>query len=219
MFSRRDATYASLAYRYHNPDWDSVRNREVYGDDHSAVGIGANMTIWLEVEGELERHFHFLIPENGLAPHLQYAKQLLDHRCLFEAEPWFQKRVPTLENIARFLEESVGRRPLVRGKWRRLTLEENEHWRVDVLAGQCQLIHTFEKNGWKIEATVAGPVDAESGLLLERNRFRAAIERSPWTGHRSFFLDLKSHLPQLIGMRARAPLPTTESHEIACLKS
>src|SRR5580704_14996791 len=125
MFYLREATYASLAYRHHNPDWDLARNLTVYGEDHSVVGLGANMTIWLEVAGDLQPKTGLLIPENSLAPHLQRAKELLDHRSLFDVEPWFQSHVSTLENIALFLRDSIWSQPPPRGRWHRLTLEEN----------------------------------------------------------------------------------------------
>jgi 6-pyruvoyl-tetrahydropterin synthase len=168
MFYRRDATRVSLAYRYHNPNWDLARNHAVYGDDHNVEGIGANMTIWLEVAGELDAATQLLIPENSLQPALSRLKSLLDHRCLFEVEPWFRNRVPTLENIVIFLSERIDR------PWHSLTVQENENWRVQILNGQPELLVTYMwMDGFtKMEATAQAVLDEETGLARSRENMR-----------------------------------------------
>lgn len=193
MLYRKIATHVSLAYRYHNPRRDLNQNRATYGDDHSVEGIGANMTIWLESQPAM----------------LEQAKRLLDHRCLFEVEPWFEARVPTLENIALFLCQKLA--------VERLVVEENAGWRVEVFDRRWQLTHAFRRGGWTLAATVEDDIDAETGLLIERNRFRAAIQDCQQNDTRAFFTALRSRLPQLIRLRADRPLPSNESYEIACV--
>lgn len=173
MFYRRDATRVSLAYRYHNPQWDLERNRLVYGEDHNVEGIGGNMTIWLEVAGSL--HKNLLIPEKSLNATLSRLKSLLDHRCLFEVEPWFEARVPTLENIAVFLTEKIDR------DWHSLTVEENENWRVQLFFDRRPpLLTRICFDGFtKTELSVEGTVDSESGLIASRAKMRTLSENSP----------------------------------------
>ena len=162
MFYRRDAVRVSLAYRYHNPNWDLARNRAVYGEDHNVEGIGANMTIWLEVAGEPMNDL--LIPEKSLAGTLAQLKAALDHRCLFEVEPWFFARIPTLENIALFLTEKIDR------PWHSLTIEESENWRVQLFSQSSEaLLTAISYDGFvKTEVSVGGLIDPESGLVAPR---------------------------------------------------
>src|SRR5258708_1864752 len=94
MLARMDHTRVSLAYRYHNPSWDLPRNLVEYGEDHSPDGLGANMRIGLEVVGEKD----LVVPEGSFAGYLALVKECLDHRCLYEVEPWFNSHIPTLEN-------------------------------------------------------------------------------------------------------------------------
>ena len=164
MFYRRDATRVSLAYRYHNPNWDLVRNQAIYGDDHNVEGIGGNLTIWLESAGEIDTDSVLLVPENSLQPTLERLKASLDHRCLFEVEPWFERRVPTLENIALFLAEKINR------PWHSLTVEENENWSVQIFSSGADAILTkrWREGFAQYAVAVKGPIDSESGLIVPR---------------------------------------------------
>jgi 6-pyruvoyltetrahydropterin/6-carboxytetrahydropterin synthase len=184
--TRKDAIRVSLAYRYHQPQWDLDRNLSVYGADHNVEGIGGNMTIWLEMAGQPNPETHLLIPEKSLNPTLAELKSRLDHRCLFEVEPWFESRVPTLENIALFLAEKIGRKD-----WHSLTVEENENWRVQVFRSNQKPRLTFSTRieGTRMEITIEGDVDPVSGLILPR----AALQL---------------RLPNLISVRRQDPIKT-----------
>jgi 6-pyruvoyl-tetrahydropterin synthase len=175
MYFRRDATRVSLAYRYHNPQWDLAQNRTVYGEAHSIDGLGANMTIWLEVKGDLQPDSQLLIGEHDLRAMLARLKSLLDHRCLFEAEAWFQHRVPTLENIAIFLSEKIDH------PWHSLTVQENENWRVKILSTSPEMLITYTwMDGFtKMEVTTKGQVDPVSGLAFSRERIKRLRQDLP----------------------------------------
>src|SRR5205807_1395247 len=98
------------------------------------------------------------------------AKLLLDHRCLFEVEPWFDNRVPTLENIAIFLIEKIWSKPPAAGAWKSLTLEENRFWRVQLFKDESmpELTYSYSIGALKLEATIAAPVNPDSGLIAKR---------------------------------------------------
>jgi hypothetical protein len=168
MFTRREAVRVSLAYRYHNRNWDRAKNEAIYGADHNEVGLGANMTIWLAAEGPLGPD-KLVVGENFFAAELAKAKSLLDHRCLFEVEPWFHERVATLENIALFLSEKLGRQTL--------TLEENAHWSVDLNEGAAMLKYAFLFEASQIIIAVRRPIDLESGLIASRSEILSAVKR------------------------------------------
>lgn len=203
MLKRKDATRVSLAYRYHNPNWDLAQNLLVYGSDHSVAGIGGNLTLWLEMAGEVDSRSQLLIPEKSLDSALAELKSRLDHRCLFEVEPWFESRVPSLENIALFLAVS-----LTRSDWYSLTVEENENWRVQIfrLKQKNRLTYSSFHNSMRFDVTLEGEIDPVSGLMVRREPVRATIEE--WLGKLDRLSSgevekLQRNLPQLVAVQAR----------------
>ena len=203
MVTRREAVWASLAYRYHNPRWDMDRNRAIYGDDHSVEGVGANMTIWLEAGGELDPKTSLLLPERSLARHLAAAKNLLDHRCLFNVESWFESKVPTPENIAFFIMERIGRMQPPAGRWTAVVLEENDRWSFLVRPGSDRLLLCYRSSGddSTMELHFEGVPDLESGLLIRRSELIEAVQSIKTSQPDSFFMALQSRLPMLNCMR------------------
>jgi 6-pyruvoyltetrahydropterin/6-carboxytetrahydropterin synthase len=193
--SRKDATRVSLAYRYHNPSWDLTRNLAVYGENHSVDGVGGNLVVWLEVMANPTGPHALVVPEKSLNPVLAHLKSRLDHRCLFEVEPWFKSRVPTLENIALFLSEQIQIK-----NWYSLTVEENENWRVQIFRETLKprLTYTRFIGFGQIEATVEGEIDSDSGLLMQRKMMEEALKRQPPK-------DLLQRLPGLVALRVTNP--------------
>jgi hypothetical protein len=203
MYLRREAVHVSVAYRYHNPSWDLVRNRSVYGEDHSEIGLGANMSIWLQV-GVPRLSAHKLIgPDSLLQKPLGEIHRLLDQRCLFEAEPYFTRHVPTLENIAQFLSERIWSFSLGVANWHSLRIEENQEWCVEVYrSGQRpRLTHRFSRHQWRIEATIEGKIDVVNGLLVQRSVMREALAATQFDQPQEFYARLRSRLPQLKQLR------------------
>lgn len=108
----------SVAHRYWNVEWPEAKNRQTYGVLASSEGVGSNLkltaAVWLD-QGDVE-----------LSDHLQFLKQLVDHRCLFEEFPEFFVQASTLERITVFLakrlfERRLGHKSL---KWAYLRVEE-----------------------------------------------------------------------------------------------
>jgi hypothetical protein len=176
MFVRRDCTRASLAYRYHHPGWDSACNAKEYGALHGEIGVGGNMTVWLEVEAPLDDHNCLIVFEKSLDLYLQKAKLLLDHRCLFEAEPWFKDRPATPEIIAFFLREKIFCQRAPRGRWSRLVLEENSQFLFAIAAEGDEMLMTyrFDWESIKIAVTLTGLVSS-AGLLINRTELLEGI--------------------------------------------
>jgi|GEM_PF-3698413 len=203
MLKRKDATRVSLAYRYHNPNWDLAQNLLVYGRDHNVDGIGGNLTLWLEMAGEPDANTQLLIPEKSLDATLAQLKSCLDHRCLFEVESWFESRVPTLENIALFLAEKLSG-----VEWYSLMIEENENWRVQIFrqSRTPRLTYSTTENSVRFEVTVDGEIDGPSGLIVRREPMQSAIEEWLKKLDRLSSVqveNLQQNLPQITAVRAR----------------
>lgn len=216
MFKRKDATRVSLAYRYHNPKWDLAQNLLIYGADHNVEGIGGNLSLWLEVAGAIDAQTRLLIPEKSLDGSLARLKSRLDHRCLFEAEPWFADHVPTLENIAIFLTQNL---PLNRD-WYSLTVEENENWRVQLFKQERlpQLTYSILQNGLRFEITIEGPVDPESGLIERRASLQVPIQEWLQNLDRLSMVEieiLQKQIPRLVTVRARNATKTAMEWSLA----
>lgn len=198
MLRRSFVTHVSLAHRYHNPRWDESRNRRAYGEEHNHDGIGANMRVWLEVEGE---------PAEGIfQPFGLYVKELLDHRCLFDAEPWFETRISTLENIAVFVAEKIAKRLPPAGRWSAVTIESAD-WSARVPVGSAEnmirLTHRLIRDEWTVEAGIDARVDLESGLAAIRSEMAAHILSTPMRDPHTFYQDLSRRLPNLACLRCR----------------
>src|SRR5262249_37638396 len=104
-----NSVYASLAQRYWNPSWTLEKNRQIYGREASDEGVGGNLRIELEVEGD----------GDSLSTLLASLKSEIDHRTLFGPGSPFENRPSTLENLTEYL---AGLLP--NGGWSRLTVWE-----------------------------------------------------------------------------------------------
>jgi 6-pyruvoyltetrahydropterin/6-carboxytetrahydropterin synthase len=100
MFLTRKAEF-SASHVCRNPDFDEVRNREVYGNNANPNGHGHNYVLEVTLSGDAD-------PVTGMVFDLRELKEILnrevvdpmDHRFLnYEVAP-FDKIIPTTENIA-----------------------------------------------------------------------------------------------------------------------
>ena len=92
----------AAAHRYHRPEWDEAKNREVFGPCSLPHGHGHNYVLEVTVAGVPD-------PETGFAVDLGELDRVLreevvdplDHQHLNHAVPDFApgKRIPTTENI------------------------------------------------------------------------------------------------------------------------
>jgi 6-pyruvoyltetrahydropterin/6-carboxytetrahydropterin synthase len=90
----------SAAHVLARPDWDEARNRAVYGKCANPSGHGHNYRIELTLEGKADLE----------ALDRQVATRVLaelDRRFLNHDVPVFAKTVPTAENIARHIWDTL----------------------------------------------------------------------------------------------------------------
>jgi 6-pyruvoyltetrahydropterin/6-carboxytetrahydropterin synthase len=100
MFLTRKAEF-SASHVCANPDFDEVRNREIYGNNANPNGHGHNYTLEVTLAGDPD-------PVTGMVFDLRELKEILnrevvdpmDHRFLNREVPPFDRVIPTTENIA-----------------------------------------------------------------------------------------------------------------------
>ena len=161
MTTIAQSVYVSVAHRYWRADWTAEKNREVYASEASAEGLGANMRIELEVNGDT-------CSENQVSVSLNLLKGRLDHQCLFLPESRFAAEPSTLENITLDLASALNH-----PGWRSLTVWESPSLacRVDP---QGSLTLIFKRRNLTLE--IDGHVNPESGIAVPRARVEKAVE-------------------------------------------
>ena len=92
------------AHRYWQPAWDEAKNRAVFGPCANPHGHGHNYTLWVAVSGKVD-------PASGMIANLAELDRVvrrqvvdrLDHRFINDEIPDFRDRVPTSENLCRWI--------------------------------------------------------------------------------------------------------------------
>ena len=105
--SRR--VYFCCSHRYHNPAWDDTKNRDVFGRCNLPHGHGHNYTLDVTLRGEVNS-------ETGMVMNLADVDQILksevtdvlDHKNLNLDVREFSNRIPTTENLAKYIWDRIG---------------------------------------------------------------------------------------------------------------
>jgi 6-pyruvoyltetrahydropterin/6-carboxytetrahydropterin synthase len=99
------------SHRYHNPDWDDSKNREVFGACNNVNTHGHNYLLEVTLCGDID-------PVTGMIINLYDLKQYLwdvliefDHKNLNLDTPYFHDRMPTSENLAWTLWKLLAKHP------------------------------------------------------------------------------------------------------------
>jgi len=132
----------SAAHRYHRPEWSPERNRAVFGLCNLAHGHGHDYLCQVTLEGRVD-------PRTGMVINLTELDRAMNGLILEELEgrfldrecDWFAARVPTCENLARFvwqgLAPGVGPARLVR-----VRIEENSRLYVEHVGEEHAMLLT-----------------------------------------------------------------------------
>ncbi len=95
----RRFTFSACHY-LSNPLWSREENEKFYGK--SANMHGHNFTVYVSVEGEVDRETGMVINLSNLKNAISPIIDELDHHCLNDLS-YFKEKLPTLENIAVFI--------------------------------------------------------------------------------------------------------------------
>ena len=98
----------SAAHVLARPDWSDAENHRIYGKCANPAGHGHNYRVEVSIEGELDpRTGHVFPPERLDALVGERVLNGLDGRFLNREVAAFEKCVPTAENIARHIWDSL----------------------------------------------------------------------------------------------------------------
>jgi 6-pyruvoyltetrahydropterin/6-carboxytetrahydropterin synthase len=97
----------SASHRYWNPKWSEEKNKAVFGKCTSPYGHGHNYILEVTIEGEVDPDTGMIINLYDLKPIIGEVLKEFDHKYLNEDNPHFKDLIPTTENIARVLWDSI----------------------------------------------------------------------------------------------------------------
>ena len=120
-------TYRFCAsHRYWREEWTEEQNRAAFGRCALPHGHGHNYRFTLRIAGEPDAKTG-MVADLGDLDALVQSEILdkLDHRNINVEVPYFKSVMPTTENLARFLFETLSRR-IPRGMLVSVTMEEDE---------------------------------------------------------------------------------------------
>ena len=169
----------SASHRYHKPEWDAGKNRAIFGACNNDPGHGHNYMLEVTVAGEID-------PRTGMVVNLFDLKRVLlqvleefDHKHLNLDLPYFERQIPTSENIARVLWDKLQSHQDI-GTLQRLCLYEDEDLcaALNVEAGldvamvtrrySFTAVHDGHRgHTWDLYVSVHGPIDHETGMVTD----------------------------------------------------
>ena len=120
------STRFSAGHRYWRPDWSAEKNRATFGA--SANPHGHNYRLEVTVRGPVDPETGFCVSLPALDRVLETVVERLDQQEIGEALPEFApgRRIPTTEELARWLFRDLADRIPGPGRLERVRLEESE---------------------------------------------------------------------------------------------
>lgn len=121
------------AHRYWNEELSAAENHAAFGEDVRLHGH--NYTLIVSVSGPVDERTGFVVDLGELKQLVnQRIIQRLDHSHIEVDIPWFQRRMPSTENLLRWIWEEL-RQATFSGKVVRLRLHETESIYTDLIPG------------------------------------------------------------------------------------
>jgi 6-pyruvoyltetrahydropterin/6-carboxytetrahydropterin synthase len=88
------------SHRYHNPQWDDTKNRDVFGPCNNVNTHGHNYILEVTLRGNIDPVTGMIINLYDLKKILNEILEQFDHKNLNLDTPYFSERIPTTENLA-----------------------------------------------------------------------------------------------------------------------
>lgn len=88
------------SHRYHNPQWDDMKNRAVFGPCNNVNTHGHNYLLEVTLRGDIDPVTGMIINLYDLKTILNQVLEQFDHKNLNLDTPYFTERIPTTENLA-----------------------------------------------------------------------------------------------------------------------
>ena len=178
----------AAAHRYIKADWDEVKNRAVFGPCYNPPAHGHNYMVEATVVGEVD-------PKTGMVVNLFDLKRILvnvleefDHKNLNLDMPYFERRIPTSENLARVLWTKLDRQKAI-GTLHAIRLYEDEDLYADVTAAAGLDVASVTRRysfiavqegrqgpEWDCFVTVHGTIDPVAGMVTDIGALNRLVE-------------------------------------------
>ncbi len=169
----------SASHRYHKAEWDAAKNRATFGACNNDPGHGHNYMLEVTVAGEVDRRTGMVVNLFDLKQVLLQVLEEFDHKHLNFDLPYFERQIPTSENIARVLWDKLQAQQEI-GTLRRICLYEDEDLcaeltaeaGLDVASVTRRYSFTAVHDGhrghtWDLLVTVHGQIDIETGMVTD----------------------------------------------------
>ncbi|WHZ16683.1 MAG: 6-pyruvoyl tetrahydrobiopterin synthase [Nitrospira sp.] len=169
----------AASHRYHKPEWDAAKNRATFGACNNNPGHGHNYMLEVTVAGEVDRRTGMVVNLFDLKRVLLEVLEEFDHKHLNLDLPYFERQIPTSENLARVLWEKLQTQPDI-GTLQRIRLYEDEDLCADLTAEagldvasvtrrySFTAVHDGHRgHTWDLLVTVRGPIDRETGMVTD----------------------------------------------------
>lgn len=125
------SAYFECLHRYENPDWTSEKNREVFGACFTEHGHGHTYRLEVCVSGPIDPDTGMVINLKDLDESIQAVVSKVSGKHLnFEIEE-FKDKIPTTENLVRFLSRELKNAFVNRVRLEKVRLYENHDLWVD----------------------------------------------------------------------------------------
>ena len=169
----------SSSHRYHKPEWDDAKNRATFGACNNDPGHGHNYMLEVTVSGEVDQRTGMVVNLFDLKRVLLHVLEEFDHKHLNRDLPYFERQIPTSENIARVLWEKLDGQNNV-GRLLRIRLYEDEDLCADITAEaglevasvtkrySFTAVHDGQRgHTWDLFVTVQGWIDPDTGMVID----------------------------------------------------
>jgi 6-pyruvoyltetrahydropterin/6-carboxytetrahydropterin synthase len=169
----------AASHRYHKPEWDAEKNHATFGACNNDPGHGHNYMLEVTVAGEVDRETGMVVNLFDLKRVLLQVLEEFDHKHLNLDLPYFERQIPTSENIARVLWGKLQAQRDI-GSLQRICLYEDEDLCADLTAEAGLDVASVTRrysftavydghrgHTWDLFVTVHGPIDRETGMVTD----------------------------------------------------
>mgnify|MGYP000551336327 CR=1 FL=1 len=188
------------SHRYHNPNWDDEKNRQVFGACNNVNTHGHNYLLEVTLCGEIDPVTGMIINLYDLKQHLWDVLIEFDHKNLNLDTPYFTNRVPTTENLALTLWSLLEKHPQL-PDLDRILLHEDETLFAEVTRSSLKETNspltvpraTITRNyclssamnistdsvsghNYTIGITIDGSIDSETGQIINLEQLDELVQ-------------------------------------------
>ena len=188
------------SHRYHNPDWDDSKNRQVFGACNNVNTHGHNYLLEVTLCGEIDPITGMIINLYDLKQHLWDVLIEFDHKNLNLDTPYFTNRIPTTENLALTLWSLLEKHPQL-PDLERILLHEDETLFAEVTrpslkepnshsTAPCATItrnyslssamnispELISGHNDTIGITIDGPIDSDTGQIIHLEQLDELVQ-------------------------------------------